>query len=78
MNALVYALSSFEFTRVTTCENVKDIWHEGTNQVKKSKIDLFTHQYEHLRMDLNDTIKDMHTKFTNVVNGAKTMQLMNL
>lgn len=40
MNALVFALSSDEFSRICSCEMVKERWdvlevtHECTNQVK--------------------------------------------
>ncbi|WP_374695630.1 hypothetical protein ACEW7V_01290 [Areca yellow leaf disease phytoplasma] len=46
MNLLYYALDPNEFNRIFTCNSTKEIWdkleitHEGTSQVKTSKINL--------------------------------------
>ena len=56
MNILYCALDPNKFNRIFTCEFVKEIWdklegtHEGTNQVKKSKINILVRSYEILRM----------------------------
>ena len=42
--------------------------HEGTTQVKKSKIDNLNRQYELFRMAEGITIQEMHTKFTAIIN----------
>ena len=52
MNLLYYSLSVSEFNRISTCSSAKEIWdrlevtHEGTNQVKESKISMLVHKYE--------------------------------
>ena len=52
MNLLYYALNASEFNRIFTCTSAKKIWdrlkvaHEGTNQVKESKINMLVHKYE--------------------------------
>ena len=44
MNIFYCALDRYEFNRISSCTNAKEIWHaleithEGTNQVKESKI----------------------------------------
>ena len=44
MNFLYYALDANEFNHIFTCNSAKEIWdrfevtHEGTNQIKKFKI----------------------------------------
>ena len=43
-------------------------FHEGTTQVKKSKIDNLNRQYELFRMVEGITIQEMHTKFTAIIN----------
>ena len=53
---VVYTLQCFmnknEYNRICQCKSAKEIWrlleitHEGTNQVKKSKINLLVHSYE--------------------------------
>ena len=42
--------------------------HEGTTQVKKSKIDNLNRQYELFRMAEGITIQEMHTWFTDIIN----------
>ena len=52
INVLYYALDSIEFNRISTCITTKEIWdrlevtHEGTSQVKESKISMLVHKYE--------------------------------
>ena len=46
MNILYFGLDPNEYNRISSCESAKEVWdklevaHEGTNQVKKSKINL--------------------------------------
>lgn len=70
MNTLMSALSH-EFNRIFTCKTTKEIWnkvtHEGTNQVKETKINLLVHDYELFSMKENKSIKDMYTRFNDIV-----------
>ena len=56
INTLHYALNLTEFNRILTCQTTKEIWdklkitHEGTFQVKESKITLLSNQYEMFKM----------------------------
>lgn len=65
MNALVCALNSYEFNQVGNCEIAKQIGdlleinHKGKNQVKESKDNLVSHQYELFTMESDETIKDI-------------------
>ncbi len=40
------------------------VTHEGTNDVKRSRINTLTHEYELFRMNQNETIQDMQKRFT--------------
>ena len=70
---LYFDLGPDEYTRISECESAKDIWdalqvaHEGTNQVKQSRIELL--------MDMGDreTIMDMYTRFTHITNELKSL-----
>ncbi|XP_021839804.2 uncharacterized protein [Spinacia oleracea] len=68
-----------EHNRVMGCKNAKQIWdllqvtHEGTNEVKRSKIDLLMHQYELFTMKPSETIQDMITRFTNIINELNSL-----
>ena len=66
-----------EFNRIFDCETAKEIWdklevtHEGTSQVKESKISMLVHKYELFRMEGNETISKMFTRFTDINNDLK-------
>ena len=47
--------------------------HEGTNQVKESKINLLVHNYELFFMKDNETIVEVITRFTDIVNGLEAL-----
>ena len=57
-----------KYNRIYQCKSAKEIWrlleitHEGTNQVKKSKINLFVHELFFIKD--NETIIEMISKFT--------------
>ncbi|KAH9679892.1 Integrase catalytic domain-containing protein [Citrus sinensis] len=74
MNALFCALDKKEFHRVSSCESANEIWHklevafEGMNQVKESKISMYTRQYELFQMEQNESVYSMYTRFTDIVN----------
>ena len=52
-----------EYFRVSNCKNAKDMWdtlqvtHEGTIDVKRSRTNTLTHEYELFRMNPNETYK---------------------
>ena len=79
MNVLYCALDSTEFNRISTCTSAQEIWnklevtHEGTSQVKSSKINLLVHNYELFKMDPNESISAMFTRFTDIINGLKCL-----
>ncbi|KAL4369632.1 hypothetical protein GQ457_05G026970 [Hibiscus cannabinus] len=63
MHILLCALGPEEFAKVSSCDNAKEIWdnlevvHEGTNEVKETKIGLLNLNYENFKMDPNEDIK---------------------
>ena len=75
MTAIFCAIDVNELNRVSTCKAAHEIWHnlevthEGTNKVKQSKICLYIHKYELFKMQENETIEDMITRFTEVTNA---------
>ncbi|XP_070040932.1 uncharacterized protein [Nicotiana tomentosiformis] len=68
-----------EYNRISTCQSVKKIWealqtaHEETTQVKQSKIDMLTTKYELFRMKDDESIQDMHTRFTPIINKLHSL-----
>ena len=63
-----------EYFRVSNCKSAKEMWdtlrltHEGTTDVKRSRINALTHEYELFRMNTNENIQSMQKRFTHIVN----------
>ena len=74
---LVCAMDRNEYNRISQCKTAKEIWrileitHEGTTQVKDSKVRILENDYEMLKMKPNESIVEMFTRFTDVVNGLE-------
>ena len=49
------------------------VTHEGTIDVKRSRINILTHEYELFRMNQNETIQDMQKRFTHIVNHLASL-----
>ena len=79
MNALFYTLDKNKFNRISNYETAYDIWHtleithEGTSRVKDLKINLLMHAFKLFRMKPSETIINMHTHFTDVINSLKAL-----
>jgi hypothetical protein len=76
---LYCALDANEFNQISTCESAKEMWdkievtYEGTNQVKESKISRLVHEYELFCMKFEESISEMFTRFTNIINSLKAL-----
>ena len=74
MNALICGLTPNKYKRVSTCATAHEIWeklcitHEGTPQVKESKISGLMHDYELFKMLPSESIDSMFSRFTNIIN----------
>lgn len=72
-------LGRHEHNCVMGCNIVKQIWnllevtHEGTNEVKRLKIDLLMNQYELFQMNPKETIHEMLTRFINIINELASL-----
>ena len=76
MNALAIkilhcGLGPNEHNKIMCCKSSKQIWdllevtHEGTNEVKRLKIDLLMSKYERFGIKPRENIQDIFTRFTN-------------
>ncbi|XP_070019885.1 uncharacterized protein [Nicotiana sylvestris] len=76
---LVCRIRPDEYNRISVCDTAKEIWkalqtaHEGTTQVKQSKIDMLTTEYELFRMNDDESIQDMHIRFTSIINKLHSL-----
>jgi len=77
--ALTQALNEDDLSRVIDCKFAYEVWnvlivtHEGTSQVKRSKIDLLRSQYENFCMLENENIDEMLTHFTKITNALSSL-----
>ncbi|WP_254485974.1 hypothetical protein, partial [Salmonella enterica] len=66
---LYNALPKKEFERISMLKTSKEIWnslvvtHQGNQQVKNNKIDLFVHQYEQFSISDEETIDHSFANF---------------
>ncbi|XP_016479784.1 uncharacterized protein LOC107801036 [Nicotiana tabacum] len=71
--------TSDEYNKISACQSAKEILealqiaHEGKTQVKQSKIDMLTTEYELFRMKDDESIQDIHTRFTSIVNELHSL-----
>ena len=71
---LTCALSREEYDRVEECTTAKEIWealkihHEGTSHVKEERIDMGVKKFETFEMKESETIDEMFTRLTIIVN----------
>ncbi|XP_075078897.1 uncharacterized protein LOC142164631 [Nicotiana tabacum] len=78
-NILICGIGPDEYNRISAYQYAKEIWealqtaHEGTTQVKQLKIDMLTTEYELLRIKDNESIQDMHTRFTSIINELHSL-----
>ncbi|XP_075093696.1 uncharacterized protein LOC142173016 [Nicotiana tabacum] len=76
---LVCGIGPDEYSHISACQSTKEIWeafqtaHEGTTQVKQFKIDMLTTEYELFKMKEDESIQDMHTRFTSIINELHSL-----
>ncbi|KAK8508418.1 hypothetical protein V6N12_020199 [Hibiscus sabdariffa] len=77
LHIIFCALGPNVYAKVSSCESAKEVWdkleliHEGTNDVKETKIGLLKLEYENFKMDPNEDIKSMFDRFSTIVNQLK-------
>ncbi|KAL4298282.1 hypothetical protein GQ457_12G012140 [Hibiscus cannabinus] len=77
MHIILCAPGLEEHAKISSCDNAKEIQdklevvHEGTNEVKETKIGLFNLNYENFKVDPNEDIKAMFNRFSIIVNDLK-------
>lgn len=73
-NILQSALGMDEFFRISHCKTAKEIWdtlevtHEGTIEVKRSKLNTLSQEYELFRMQPGESILDLQKRFSHLTN----------
>ncbi|KAK2374793.1 gag-protease polyprotein [Trifolium repens] len=73
-NILISSLGIEQFYHVSHCSTAKEMWDtlvthfEGTNEVKISKINTLTQEFELFHMQDGETIADMQQRFVKITN----------
>ena len=76
---LTCALSKSKYDKITSCDSVKEIWdrlqvfHEGTDLVKETKISMLVPQYEMFKMLEHENIDEIATRFMHIINQLKAL-----
>jgi len=79
-NIITSALGINEYFRVSNCSNAKEMWdtlqltHEGTTDLKRSRVNTLTHEYELFRMNPNENIQSVQKRFTHIVNHLASLR----
>jgi hypothetical protein len=79
INILQSALSMDEFFRISQCQTAKEIWdtlvetHEGTVEVKRSRLNTLSQEYELFRMQPGESILNMQKRFVHLTNHLKAL-----
>ena len=74
INILQSALSMDEFFRISQCKSAKEIWdtlvetHEGTTEVKRSRLNTLSQEYEMFRMQPGESIVALQKRFVHLTN----------
>lgn len=79
MNTLVCALNKTEFNRISHCLTAQEIWttleitHEGTSQVKESKLALLNNEFENFKMTDDESIKVMYARLNTIIYHSRAL-----
>ncbi|VFQ95651.1 unnamed protein product [Cuscuta campestris] len=74
INFLYCAVNANDYQKISRCQTANQMWnklmitYEGTPEVRESKIDLLTHEYELFAMKENELVEDMFGRFSNIIN----------
>ena len=76
LNALFSAVTNEEFNKISSTDNAKEAWtilqntYEGTKDVKNSKLQRLTTNFEEIRMDEDESLDEFYAKLKDIVNSA--------
>lgn len=68
-----------EFFRISTCKMTKEIWdtlvktHEGTKEVKRSRLNTLSQEYKLFRMQSEELILNLQKRFLHLKNHLKPL-----
>ncbi|XP_057730096.1 uncharacterized protein LOC130945392 [Arachis stenosperma] len=79
INLMHCAINFEEFRKVSRCKTAKEIWdklkltHEGTKQIRETRIDMLMKEYEMFSMKEDESINQMFERFSIIINNLDAM-----
>ncbi|KAL5540683.1 hypothetical protein UlMin_043335 [Ulmus minor] len=76
INALFCGVDDLNFSYIQNCKIAKEVWdklevaHEGTDGVKRSKLQMLTSQFESIRMEEGEKVADFNAKLIDITNRS--------
>ncbi|KAL5543708.1 hypothetical protein UlMin_007492 [Ulmus minor] len=76
LNALFCGVDDLNFRYIQNCKIAKEAWdklevaHEGTEGVKRSKLQMLTSQFESIRMEEGEKVADFNAKLIDITNRS--------
>ncbi|KAL5563400.1 hypothetical protein UlMin_033147 [Ulmus minor] len=76
LNALFCGVDDLNFRYIQNCKIAKEAWdklevaHEGTEGVKRSKLQMLTSQFESIRMEEGEKVVDFNAKLIDITNRS--------
>ncbi|XP_070040878.1 uncharacterized protein [Nicotiana tomentosiformis] len=76
-NLLYNAISGEVYEKISSCDTTKEMWdklkvtYEGTSKVKKTHINMFSHDYELFQMKEGESIEEMFARFSKIISDLK-------
>ncbi|KAL5560145.1 hypothetical protein UlMin_036356 [Ulmus minor] len=76
LNATLCGVDDLNFRYIQNCKIAKDTWekletaHEGTEAVKRSKLQMLTSQFESIRMEEGEKIANFYAKLIDITNRS--------
>ena len=72
-------ISFEEYRKISICKTVKEMWdrfqitHEGSKQVRQTKVDMLIHEYELFHMKEDEKIDEMFERLSVIVNNLDVL-----
>ena len=79
MSILYCGLNRTEYNRISSCTTSTEIWmrlevtHEGTDEVKQTRIRTLTRIYENFKMLPDEDIDSFFTRFADIINPLMSL-----
>jgi len=76
LNAIFTAVDEGQFKMISNCETAKEAWdilqvyHEGTNAVRDSKLQYYTTKFEDLKMGEDETVAEFNGRVRDIANKS--------